>query len=225
MSSNWLETGGSWLSKPFRAVAGPWWEKHVEEKAANTAVRQKLLEAIVCFRLNDFGRQSAIDPDRAVGLAARIIEQLKPRIAGNKDPDLTAENFLRVVENEIQVQAVPLTAWAELACLHELSSISLRNWIVVEITNDRGRRFYGSTLAAALQSSFPFTQIFTMTGADDARLSVDATDALRGYCSRSTLPEVKYELRDYLPVGSEAAVLNPHTLARGWMQPPEQRVT
>ncbi len=55
--------------------------------------------------------------------------------------------------------------------------------------------------------------------------SADAADALRDYCSRRTLPEVKYELRDSLtPVGGDA-LLNPHTLARGWMQSLEQRAT
>jgi hypothetical protein len=102
-------------------------------------------------------------------------------------------------------------------CLHDLSSFGARQWILVEITDDRGRRYYGSTLIVALQSSFPFMQVFTPEGPELTRLSENAIDALRDYCSRTTLPDVKYELRSELTPIANAALLNPRTLPKGWL--------
>lgn len=52
-AGNWLATLGSWLVAPAKAILKPCWEQLVEEKAETLAVRLKILEAIVRFRLND----------------------------------------------------------------------------------------------------------------------------------------------------------------------------
>jgi len=60
MTGNWLETLGGWLSKQLVLIFGPWWREQVRKQAESVESREKLLKAIVRFRLRDCERRKLI---------------------------------------------------------------------------------------------------------------------------------------------------------------------
>jgi hypothetical protein len=216
MSDNWLETAGSWLKKPFVALVGPWWDSLVQAKAGDAANRLKLLEAIVRFRISDFARLCSVDADRAAGLVVKVADRLRPEVKSNPELDLTSELFLRMVEHEIQIHAVSLTAWIQQACLCDLGNFNPKKYIVVEFTDERGNNTHGTTAICSLNSSFPFSKILTLTNSMEAKLSGDSIVSLRDYCSRLTLPEVTYNIADSMPVFGMTDRTRSRILAKGW---------
>lgn len=214
--NNWMETAAKWLTKPIGAFFGPWWEKNIEAKAADIAVRRKVLEAIVYFRMRDFAKLCSVDQDRAAGIASKIVDLFKSRIDKEKELDLTTEAFLQTIENEIHIQAVPITPWVQLACLCEIGNFNPKKFIAVEFTDDQGGVSHCATAITSLGSSFPFSILLMVTSSENARLSPAAIDAVRDYCSRRTLPETKYDLLDSIPPYGWSPQANVHTLARAW---------
>jgi hypothetical protein len=224
MSTNWLETAGSWLAKPFVAVAGPWWDKLVEAKAADLVVREKVLEAIIRFRIQDFARQCSVDPHRATGLAATVFEKLRPRITDDKNLDVTAVDFLHRVEQEIQFQAVTLTDWAYLACLRDAGVFDLNKCIIVQIIHNYSTKTYASTGISSVQDSFPLSAVFFSTSGR-ATLSDKAMNDIRDFCVQGDLPTLAYEIRSSMSKGRIDMLTNPRKLASGWGPLPDQLTT
>ena len=217
MSTNWLETAGSWLAKPFKAAAGPWWEKLVEAKAQDRAVRHKFLEAVVRFRLSDFAKTSPRDPDQLTGLAIKIIDQLKSQLNSEKAGDLESDAFLRRVESEIHFQATGLLAWVQLTCLHDVGTFDHRKFITVHCADNSGSVSHGGSLVTSLQSSFPFLRLFIPAHSSLLRLSPEAVNALRAYCSRTSLPEATYDVHDSMNASPDRiALADQRTLPCGW---------
>lgn len=226
--TNWLATLGSWLVLPLKAILRPWWNQLVEEKAESVAVRSKLLEAIVRFRLHDCEGPRGLDSHRAGGIAALIIDRLKP-IAKDLSVDLIGEQFLRTVEIEIELHSVTASAWVQLGCLATLQRFNPNQALVIEFRDDSGSQSHASGVIASLQSSFPFTRIMCFTSDPNvpspagtiqmtAWLSNDAESILKEYCSRNVFPSTQFELQDFVQMmGWPFQFANvPQTLPRSW---------
>ncbi len=217
MADNWLATLGSWAVTPIKVVLRPWWDKVVEKKAEELAVRLKLLDAIVRFRVHDYQQMQSLDQDRASGIAARIIDRLHSVVKADPRLDITGEAFLQTVEREILLNSVQLSVWMQLACAAAVREFVPHRAIVVEFTDDKGNQSHASTVIFSLQSSFPFVKVVDITNQTTARLSSSALDLLREYCSRSILPEAHYEVLDGVPVmGWPYQFTNRNVLPRGW---------
>jgi hypothetical protein len=224
---NWLATLGHWLVVPVKALFRPWWEQLVEKKAELKSVRLKLLEAIVRFRLHDCKQMHNLDTDRAGGIAIKVIDRLKPAL---DDPsiDVTGEGFLKLVENEIELHSIKSSAWVQLACLAYLQEFNPNQSLVVEFTDDNGSQSHASSVIVSLQSGFPFTKIMTFTNDPNVlssavgmsmigRISADATTILKEHCSRTNLPEAKFELSDFVAMMNwPHQFAGPKVLPRNW---------
>jgi len=215
MADNWLATLGSWIVTPLKLVLSPWWDRLVEQKAESLAVQFRLLEAIVRFRLKDYQQKQSLDGDRASGIALKVVDRLKPHVRENPTIHLCGEEFLETIQREIELHAVPLTVWVELACAAEMGTEDPRKAVGVEFTDDKGAQSHGSTVILSLQSSFPFTKVWNMTDLAKGHLSGEAIALLTEYCSRNTLPETRYELRDSVST-LDWTLPNPSILPRAW---------
>ena len=217
MADNWLATIGSWLVAPVKVVLGPWWDRLVNQKAENLALRLKLLEAIVRFRMRDYQQSQSLDPDRTSGIASRIIERLKPLVKGNWDLDVHGEAFLQTVETEVLLHSVQLSTWMELACLAAVREFDPRRAIVLRFIDDKGNQSHASTAIFSLQSSFPFIKILNLQSHTSGGLSPAAVNLLKEYCSRTPLPDAQYQVLDAVAVSDwTSRLLDPNTLPRGW---------
>jgi hypothetical protein len=194
--NNWLATLGSWLSKPMRALLRPWWDQLVETKAESQALRIKVMDAIVRFRVADYQRRKNLDPERAIGIAQRVIEQFRPTVIADQKLDPVSPDFLCRVETEIQIHGVVQQSWTELACLAFAGSFDPQHYLIVRFLDDRGSRSESTILIAALAGELPFTRILTSSSPGQGRLSSDAVQLLREYCARKPLPEARYQLSD-----------------------------
>lgn len=224
MSTNWLETAGSWLAKPFRAAAGPWWEKLVEAKAEDRAVRRMVLEAVVRIRLSDFAKSSPRDPDQLTGLAIKIVDHLKAQLNNEHANSLESDAFLRRVESEIHFHGTRELAWVQLACLYDVGTFGHGKFITVHCADNEGSESHGGCVVTSLQSDFPFFRMFIPATSNLLRLSPEAVKALRDYCSRTSLPDVKYDLHDYMGVSPDrVALADQRTLPAGWKPSGEEQ--
>jgi hypothetical protein len=191
----WLAKLGSWLAKPAKIILAPWWERLVETKAESQAVRAKLLEAIVGFRVADYQRQTGSgDLYRERGLAVRVIERLRPTLVATLGADLAAPTTLATIEREIELHAVALAEWIQLACLAECDVFNPHQAISVMFTDARGARSHASTSICGLQRAWPFTQILVIEAADRAKISGAAASILGEYCARTRLPAVEFQV-------------------------------
>lgn len=216
MSDNWLSTAGSWLATPVKLVFGPWWEKYVGSKAESVAVRQKILEAAVRFRVRDFCKGRNIDSDKELGIASRIVERLAAVITGDKNLDVTNADFLKRIEGEVHLHGVPQTTWMQIACLAETEEFNPNNAIIVEFTDEKGNQSHGSAMIASLQSIFPFWQLLHIQNMTSAKLSPDALHDLEAYISRHIVPEVRFEIADQVPQFGELSCTNTLALPARW---------
>jgi hypothetical protein len=197
---DWLATLGSWLVTPARVVLHPWWERLVEKKAEAQAIRAKLLEAIVGFRVGDFQRRTESgDSDRAHGLALRVAERLRPIIAAAPDADVAEPTTLARIEREIELHAVSLQDWANLACLAESDTFHPRHFINVQFTDGSGGQSHSVSQICALQRAWPFTNILALATTDRGRLSGPAISLLDEYCGRVSLPAVSFQISANMP--------------------------
>lgn len=216
MGDNWLSTLGSWFAYVIKALTGPWWDRLVEKKAEDAAVRLKLLEAVVRFRVSDFARLRSIDSDKSVGIAKRVVDRLKPLLQNSPQLDVTSDEFLKQVENEIQFCGVPTSAWIELACLAESKLFDPQMHIAVEYVEDRGGSSHGSTAIFTFGDVFPFwRRVLVLDGPQSAKLSPEATAGLTEFVGRVELPEAKYEFRGGM-LHPAAQLESPLTLRKGW---------
>ena len=175
-----------------------------------------MLEAVVQFRVRDFAKGSNIDADRQFGIGRRIVERLAAAIAEDAKLDLTNLEFLKRVEKEVHLHAVPHTAWMQLACLANEKEFNPKHAIIVEFTDDKGSHSHGSTIIASLQAAFPFWQILNIHRLPAAKLSSDALHGLEVYSSRQILPEVKYEIAENVPQFGQLSGTNTLVLPAEW---------
>jgi hypothetical protein len=225
MSDNWLATAGEWLATPLKIIARPWWDKLVEKKAEEKAIQLKLLEAVVQFRVSDFANPSrGIDADKAVGIAKKVVDRLKPRVTIDlTEVNVTSDQFLRDICNEIQLCGVPETVWVELACLAAVGKFNLHHVLTVDFVDDNGSHSRGSVGLAAVQSAFPFWQhVFVMDDLSQpfmAKVSPQAIGGLSEYVSRATIPESRYTLSPTFPNPALPLDGSALSLPKGWRPP------
>jgi len=208
----------SWAKSIAERAYGPLWERFVVTRADEQAVRRKILESMIRFRLSDFSHKCALDPDRAEGIAVKLINRLRCK-ADDKEISITSFDILKIIENEIQVEAVPTTIWVQLACLYEYGEFNPRQYLVVEFTQDNGTQFHGSTVIASMQPNFPFLHRMIEIPAGNserARLSQEASQLLRCYCSTHTIMRTRYTCMDSLPVSGVMVWSNPNILKENW---------
>lgn len=217
--ADWLATLGSWLVAPARVVLHPWWERLVEKKAESKALRAKLLEAIIGFRVNDYQRHvKAIDLDRARGLALRIHDRLNSDLLASPDTDLASQTTLATVEREIELQAVRLQTWVQLASLAEADSFNPHDTATIFFVDDQGNRSHSAGVIFSLQAAFPFTQILAIEDLNQASLSASALSLLGEFCSRNVLPAFAWQIHGSMPAMNEIpqSTKGAKELARGW---------
>jgi hypothetical protein len=217
--SNWLATLGGALLWPLKALVRPWWEKLVEKKAESAAVRAKMLEAIVAFRVADYQRKGRVsDPDRERGLTLRVVELLRPSLLSDARIDLCSPAALTAIEQEIELNAVALTAWVELACLVETGAFDPHHNITVNFKDDRGNQSHGMTFIAGLQDAYPFTHILAMEGFTRGTVSGTAVSLLGKYCARLILPETMFQIAPPVPEPNMLMEVSGDAkrLPRGW---------
>lgn len=215
MSDNWLSTAGSWLATPAKALFGPWWEKYVGGKAETIAVRKKILEAAVLFRVRDFCKLHNLDSDKELAISRRIIERLTPGVVGNDTLDVTSPAFLRCIEDEVHFHGIPQSAWMQLACLAETGDFNPNDTIVVEYVDEKGSHSHRSAIIVSLQSTFPFWELLQLQSMTLSRLSAKAIEGLRAYANRHDFPEVRYEIVPHMPqpgqpLGTHCLILPPN---------------
>jgi hypothetical protein len=220
VSENWWSTLASWFVSPVKAVAKPWWDQLVERKAEDAAVRLKLLEAVVGFRVSDFAKlkERNIDADKAVGIGKKIIDRLKPCVSSSLDLDVTSAAFLKQVENEIQLNGVVVTEWILLACLAEVKHFNPRQCVAVDYVNEAGGHSCASNVIVSLQQSFPFWHLFVSEaiGGGRTKLSPEAMAGLTEYVGRIELPEVRYQISEAMLGPGVQLVIDPLILPKGW---------
>jgi len=193
-TSNWLATLGSWLVVPFKAILKPWWKKLVEDMAEAEAVKSKLLEAMVRFRVNDFKQKQSVDEDRAAGLAGRVIERLRPLLSGLTAEKMIEVAFVEKVESEIELAGCPHEVWAKLACLACLGQFDPKMALKIQFTHQDGRQSHSSSMIAVIQDSFCFARVLAITDIQCGQLSPSIIQLLKEYCSRATLPAISYQI-------------------------------
>jgi hypothetical protein len=199
-----LATIVSWLGKPFRVVLGPWWEKLVATKAESQAVRLKLLEAVANFRVADFQRARNLDAERAIGIAHRVVEQIRPSVIADKNMDVCSVDSLRRIEIAIQVHGVLRSSWVELACLASRGQFDPQQYLTVDFLDDAGSKSHSSLLIAVLQTAFPFSRIIAINSPTNAFVAPDGIALLKEYCPIKALPAAEFtiaETRSTLPKG------------------------
>jgi hypothetical protein len=217
MADNWLATAGSWVVAPAKVILAPWWDRLVDQKAEQLALRLKLLDAVVRFRVRDYQRSQSLDPDRAVGIASRIIERLKPIVKTDSSLDVEGGAFLQTVEHEVLFNSVQLSTWMELACLAAIRAFDPRRAIMLHFTDEKGSQSHASTVIYSLQSKLPFVETLCLENHTNGRLSPTAVDLLKEYCIRTPLPEAQYQIVDAVsPTDWTARLTDPKTLPRGW---------
>jgi hypothetical protein len=160
-----------------------------------------------------------MDPDKATGIATRVVDQFKKRFADDVPIDITSPDTLKLIEHEIQVHAVQRAAWVELACLYTLGEFNPKSYLSVEFRNEDGSLSHSTTLVAGLQSSFPFLRRLMeipVHHSGRARLSQEANDCLRDYCSRVNIPETVYKVLDSLPTIGQSMMTDCQVINYGW---------
>lgn len=216
--SHWLEVVGGWLVAPAKAVLRPWWKKLVEDKAEAVTVKNRLLEAVVRFRVVDFARKHKLDEDTQSGLAGRVIGRLKGSLPNLTSESLSSPPFLAKVEREIELTGLRSETWAKLACLAGLEQFDPRMYITVEFTQSNGSQSHSTTMIAAFQGEFLFVPLLAMSEIGQARLSPQVLELLKEYCGRNTLPLIKFEVlpaHDGMFQGF-GQMTNPTTIPEGW---------
>jgi hypothetical protein len=214
---NWLATLGGWLFTPLKAIFRPWWDNLVEKKAASEAVRSQVLSAITRFRIIDFQRVlNRPEPDRVLGLTDVVLSRIGHFASMATSGPFPPPKVVHEIEREIQLHAVGLTTWIQLACLSSVGGFAPHSFVMVDFTDEKGSRVRAFSAIASLQSSFPFTNIIQVSETE-TMLSQDATSLLDEFCSRKPMPEVLYWISLEPPRPGQAVESSPaERIPRGW---------
>ena len=200
------------------AIVEPWWEKKIEAKAESLAVRRKVVEALIRFRISDFARFRDLDADKAEGLAVKVIALIRPTILADAAFDATSTESLSSIELEILINAVPMVSWIQLACLYQMGEFNHKRYISCYY-NDGNSVHSGSNVIVKIQDSFPFfRRMIELSRAGEQRssLSVQVGKALRIYTSRNELPEVLYAITDSPATWGTPLTMYDMKIANGW---------
>jgi len=216
---NWLQTVGIWLAKPFKTLAHPWWERLVLKRADSEAVRAKLLDAVTGFRVADFQRsQNTSDPARAHGIAHQVVERLRSAPTIDGKTDWASPATVSIIEREVELQAVPLTSWVQLACLANAAPFNPSHVISTKFTDGRGTQSVASNMICSIQKSYPFTQVLALDALDRARVSDAGIALLAEFCARVPLPEIGFDILASMPQPQQFTLMpdRSRTLRQGW---------
>ncbi|HQR07723.1 MAG TPA: hypothetical protein PLN21_12930 [Gemmatales bacterium] len=174
--------------------------KLIDDKIESLALKYKLIEGIVRFRLLDYQRSAPreLDDDRLTGLAIKVADPLKRMVEKNPKEDPVSSSFVTILEREVLLIAVPKNDWMKLICLCKERKFDGKAFITVNYDDDKGSQ-HAMSFLPSIQPAFLFIELFRLDEQMTASLTDEAKQLVAEYCNRNTIPEIKYDISSQSP--------------------------
>ena len=140
--------------------------RRADELAATIAVRQAILREIVRLHVERYVRhghlEERVDRDRAIALAAQVIQQLQPRFNwANTNPE---DQAVRTeIAKAVTMTVVPLPVWIALRELRAAEPVDPQLHMTLSYRAGGVGANHWTSQVAAIQKHFPFFEVFDFT--------------------------------------------------------------
>jgi hypothetical protein len=171
------------LATPFYAIVERAAKRKVEEIAVQYAVKQAILRELIRLRFEAYVLAGKLDPDRALGLGQRVIDELLGKLDLQKaDPE--ANEVRSEIGRAVVIKAINTPIWVVMKELVRRDGFDPKHFISVDFRDKTGNAHHSSNLIAYLQNEFLFHKPFAFLDAGRAKVSQEvrgmAEAALKG---------------------------------------------